>query len=210
MSTYINKEKLYYLKYALFHPFDGFYEVKYRGKGSALIAVLILVLYGVLQCISYQYKGFVINLNPLHEMNSINIFISSLSILLLFVVSNWTVTTLFNGKGTMRDILIITGYSLLPMIILSSIMVFASNFIIEEEAVILYALQALGIIWFVYLMIAGLCVIHEYSFGLNITTIAVTLIAAVIIVFLGILFFTLIERMVDFFTLVGRELTRRL
>lgn len=159
---------------------------------------------------SFQYTGFVINFNAIHEMNSFNTFISSLSILMLFVVSNWTVTTLFNGKGKIRDIFILTCYSLLPMIILSSVVVFASNFIIEEEAIILYAVQALGVVWFVYLMVAGLCVIHEYNFGLNITTIVVTFIAAVIIVFLGILFFTLIERMTNFFTLVGSELTRRL
>jgi len=203
-------EKLYFLKYTLFHPFDGFYEIKYRDKGSLAIATVILLLYGVLQCVSFQYTGFVMNDNAIHEMNSITTFISSLSILLLFIVSNWTVTTLFNGKGKLKDIYTVTCYSLLPMMAISAIFVFVSNFIIEEEVIILYAFNIIGMVWFVYLMIAGLCVIHEYGFGLNIVTLLITLVAAIIIVFLGILFFTLMERMISFFTLVGREVTRRL
>jgi hypothetical protein len=96
------KEKLHYLKYAAFHPFDGFYEIKNRQKGSVLLATIILALYGIMQCLSYQYTGFIMNTNALFAMNSITIFISAISIFVLFTVSNWTVTTLFNGKGNMR------------------------------------------------------------------------------------------------------------
>lgn len=204
------KEQLYYFKYSLVHPFDGFYEIKFRKKGCFPLAVLLFVLYGVLKCFSYQYTGFVMNENPIHEMNSISIFVSALSVLALFTVSNWTVTTLFNGKGNMKDIFIVVCYSLVPMILIDMAVVFVSNFVIEEEVMILTTLKGLGIVWFVFLLISGLCTIHEYTFGMNLVTLAATFIAAAIIVFIGVLFFTMIEQMVNFLISIFQEVVRRL
>lgn len=210
MKNKILKEQLHYLKYAMFHPFDGFYEIKYRGKGSALIASVILILYGIMQCVSYQYTGFVMNMNAIFQMNSISIFISALSVFLLFTVSNWTITTLFNGKGNMRDIYIVLGYSVVPMLLLNGLTVFISNFVITEEVIILRSLQGIGVVWFVFILLAGLCIIHEYSFAVNIKTLLATAVAAFIIVFLGILFFSLMERMYYFVMTVAQEMVRRI
>lgn len=210
MKNKIFKEQLHYLKYAMFHPFDGFYEIKYRGKGSALIASVILILYGIMQCVSYQYTGFVMNMNAIFQMNSISIFISALSVFLLFTVSNWTITTLFNGKGNMRDIYIVLGYSVVPMLLLNGLTVFISNFVITEEVIILRSLQGIGVVWFVFILLAGLCIIHEYSFAVNIKTLLATAVAAFIIVFLGILFFSLMERMYYFVMSVAQEMVRRI
>lgn len=210
MKNKIFKEQLHYLKYAMFHPFDGFYEIKYRGKGSALIASVILILYGIMQCVSYQYTGFVMNMNAIFQMNSISIFISALSVFLLFTVSNWTITTLFNGKGNMRDIFIVLGYSVVPMLLLNGVTVFISNFVITEEVIILRSLQGIGVVWFVFILLSGLCIIHEYSFAVNIKTLLATAVAAFIIVFLGILFFSLMERMYYFVMTVAQEMVRRI
>ena len=210
MQSEIVKEKMYYLRYALFHPFDGFYEIKYRKKGSTLIATIILILYGIIKCISYQYTGFIMNFNAIFEMNSVSIFISALSLIILFTVSNWTVTTLFNGKGNMRDIYIVSCYSLLPMVLINAFTGFASNFIIKEEVIILKSIQGIGAAWFVFVLLAGLCIIHEYSFAVNIRTLLATAVAAFIIVFLGILFFSLLERMYYFISSVAQEMIRRI
>lgn len=209
MRSEILKERLHYLRYAMFHPFDGFYEIKYRGKGSVLIATVILVLYGIMQCIAYQYTGFVMNRNAVFAMNSVSIFISALSVFLLFTVSNWTVTTLFNGKGNMRDIYIVICYSILPMLLFNGITAFISNFVIKEEVIIAKSLQEIGVLWFIFVLLAGLCIIHEYTFSVNIKTLLATAVAAFIIIFLGILFFSLLERMYYFITSVGQEIIRR-
>lgn len=206
----IVKEKLYYLKNAIFHPFDAFYEIRFRGKGSALLAVLILVVFCILQCVSYQYTGFIINTNELASMNSISIFLTWLLGFVLFVVSNWSVTTLLNGKGNLGDILKVITYSLVPLTCALIFQIFASNFIILEEAMIVYVITGIGTVWSLFMLFAGLCVIHEYGFGKNLIAIFLTFVAAAIIMFLGILFFTLIEQMVLFLISVGQEFIRRL
>lgn len=204
------KEKLYYLKRTVFHPFDAFYEIRFRGKGSVNLAALILILFGILQCVSYQYTGFVINEHDLASMNSLSIFMTWVMGFLLFMISNWSVTTLLNGKGNLGDIMKVTTYSLVPYICTLAFQVLLSNFIIVEEAMIVYVITGIGIVWSIFMLLAGLCVIHEYGFGKNIIAILLTFVAAAIIMFLGILFFTLIEQMVLFVVSVGQEFLRRL
>ena len=203
------KEKLYYLRSALFHPFEGFYDIRFRGKGSLALAIVILFLYGFIECAAYQYTGFVLNLNDIHDMNSISIFLSHTLIIVLFCVSNWTVTTLFNGKGNFISIFTTVCYALIPFAISRLLMVFLSNYIIIDEAMIIYMIVGIGIVWSVFLAVSGLCVIHEYGLFQNLVAIVVSFIAAFIIVFILVLFLTLEEKMFGFIGDVVREFTRR-
>ena len=203
-------EKVKYVKHCVFHPFDGFYEVKNRGKDSVLVATILLCLYCVLRCVEVQYTGFIMNLNQISRMNSVTIFISQLSVLLLFILSNWTITTLFDGKGKLKHIYLVLCYSLLPMIVLDAIVIFASNFVIQEEAVILTAISYIGLVWFCFLVVTGLCTIHEFSLAKTLVTIVATAVAALIILFLGVLFISLVEQMYQFIYIFGKELMRRM
>ncbi len=203
------KEKLYYLKTALFHPFEGFYDIRFRGKGSFVIALIILCLYGFIECAAYQYTGFVLNMNDIYEMNSISIFLSHTLIIVLLCVSNWTVTTLFNGKGNFISIFTTVCYGLIPYALSRLLMAFLSNFIIIDEAMIIYMIVGIGVVWSVFLVVCGLCVIHEYGLFQNLVAILVTFIAAFIIVFILVLFLTLEEKMFGFIGDVVREFTRR-
>lgn len=202
--------KVKYLKHCVFHPFDGFYEAKNRGMGSGKLTAVLYVIYGLLSCIGAQYTGFVMNMYNPREINSLTIFISSISIFLLFSLGNWTVTTLFDGKGKLKDVLMVTAYSLIPVIITRIIVIIASNFVISEETVILSAVTAFGWVWFGFMMLAGLCTIHEYGLFKNLVTLLVSAAAVAIIVFLLVLLISLVEQMGSFFIMFFKELSRRI
>ena len=206
----VTKEKLKYWGYSLIHPFDGFFEIRFRNHGSAFLATLLLIAYAVLNCLKFQYTGFPMNMNNIEEMDALSLFISVVSVVALFTVSNWTVTTLFNGKGKMKDIFIVVCYSLTVPIIGDAIVTFASNFVTLDEVMILTSVQMLCYAYFAFLVIAGLTTIHEYGFGGSIMSIVMSIVAAAIILFIGILVFTMLERMVSFFSSVAEELMRRL
>ena len=207
MSTW---ERVKYVKHCLFHPFDGFYEAKNRGKGSLLAATVMIALYCILDCFEVQYTGFIMNLNQISRMNSVTIFISALTVLLLAVISNWTITTLFDGKGKLKDIYMVLGYSLAPMVMIDFCVVIASNFVIEEEAMILTAIRWMGVAWSAFLIVTGLCTIHEFSLAKTLVTILATLAAALIILFLLVLFISLVEQMVQFIYIFSKEFMRRI
>lgn len=204
------KEKLYYLKYSFFHPFDAFYEIRFRGKGSLLIAVISIVLFGILQCVRYQYTGFVMNFSQIAAMNSLSVFATWVAGFVLFIVSNWSVTTLLNGKGGLGDITQVIGYSLVPVELTTIVQIILSNFVIREEIMIVNVISGIGIVWFLFMIVAGLCTIHEYSFGKNMASVFLSFVAAAIIIFLGVLFFTLMEQMITFVVSVVQEFIRRM
>lgn len=206
----LTKDKLQYWGHSLLHPFDGFFEIRFRNHGSLLIATLLLIAYAVLRCLSYQYTGFVMNFNNIDEMDALSIFISTVSVVILASVANWTITTLFNGKGKLKDIYIVICYSLTVLIIGDVLVTFASNFVATEEVMILTSIQMVCYVYFVFLLIAGLGTIHEYSFGGNLASMVMTIVAAAVILFIGVLLFTMLERMFNFVTSVSEELMRRL
>ena len=197
------------LIYVNLHPFDGFYQASRLQKNSKyVIATVLLVLYGILQIISYQYTGFIMNYNPIFMMNSIRIFVLALFPILLFVVSNRSITIL-EGSGSIGDIYMVVCYSLFPKIVFDLAGVILSNFIISEEMPILIAFMAIGTVWFCFLVFAGLCVIHEYTVLNNILMIILTFIAAIIIIFLAMLYLTIMNKTVNFIITVFNEFFRR-
>ena len=200
---------LAYLPYLSIHPFEGFYEVRFRNKGSISAATILFALYGIIQIYITQYTGFINNYWHLYGIESTEIFLSGTLPLALFFVSNYSAATLINGNGRFRDIYMVTCYSLCPLIIFGFISTVISNFIIIEELPILTAFYWIGVVWFLFLLFAGLCVIHEYSFMQNIAALFFTLVAAVIIIFLSVLLLTLVDRIIAFFSVIAIELSKR-
>ncbi|MBW5445786.1 hypothetical protein GE107_06890 [Cohnella sp. CFH 77786] len=198
-----------YMFYVLFHPFEGFYDLKFARKRNYTIPTVIMLICGVAGILGYQYTGFILNRNPLFAMNSITLFLTTLFPYLLFLISNWSITTLFDGNGTMGDIYIVISYSLVPKLIFDLAGMIFSNMIIQEETALLHAFEAIGTVWFCFLLFCGLCVVHEYKPLTNVVTLVVSFCSAVIIVFLSMLYFTLLGKVFGFIHTVFIELTKR-
>jgi hypothetical protein len=202
-------ERIKLIPYLLFHPFDGFFEARFRNKGSRLLATAVLALYGIIQIITAQYTGFVNNFWHLYDIESVDLIISGVLPVVLFIISNWSVTTLMNGNGRLKDVYMVTCYSLIPLIIFSLITTVVSNVLIIEELPILQAVNALGMVWFAFLLFSGLCVVHEFSPGRTVLSLFSTVVAALIMVFLIVLYLTLLDKVKSFIEVIAIEISKR-
>jgi hypothetical protein len=198
-------ERLSYARYVLFNPFDGYYEIKFRNRGDASVATLFLLINGILAVVSAQYSGFVINTFNVKNMNSILILFYSVVPYLIFVLGNYTTTTLFDGKGTMREIYIVVGYALAPYIASQVIAVIFSQFITMDDVPIYRLILFAGSAWFAFLVFGGLIVIHEYSVLKNVATLLCTALAVSIILFFALLAYSLVQEVVAFVQLFISE-----
>src|SRR5690554_3648087 len=136
MKTKLANLRFNYLSfpgYLLFHPFDGFDDFKRYKKAKMSVAISLMILYAFLRIYTYQYEGFLINernpllLNSLEEVFSVALLIG------LFTIGNWSVTTLMSGKGNFKEIFMVTGYALFPLVIIGFPAVFISNYLTLEE-----------------------------------------------------------------------------
>ncbi len=202
-------EELLYVFHLMFHPFDGFWDLKHEKRGSLRAALTILG--AVIVAVYYNSigKGYVMNPQGMYS----TIFGTILSVLMplaLWVVANWCLTTLFEGEGSIKDIFVATCYSLAPMALLMIPATIASNFVIIDEVDIVSLVITFGFIWSGLLVFFGMMVTHDYSLGRNFLTTAGTIVGMVFIMFVAVLFTTLLGKLVSFVTNIVTELQYRM
>ena len=202
------KEELLYGFHVIFHPFDGFWDLKHEKRGSLRAAVVFIII--TIFAFLYQTvcSGYAVNQQTVYT-DIISVAISVLLPLALWAVSNWCLTCLFDGEGSFKDIVIALGYSVLPLTLTIGPTTIASNFIISSEIAILDFITTVGFIWCMFLILIGMMVTHDYSMGKNILTTLGTLVAMIFIMFVGILFTTLLGKVVGFITNIVTEISYR-
>ena len=130
--------------------------------------------------------------------------------IVLWVASNWCLTTLFEGEGSFKDIFIASTYSLMPVVLIYIPVTIASNFVVATEVNILTLLTSIAFVWVGLLLFFGIMVTHDYSMGKNIVTILGTIVGMVCIMFIALLFSTLLGKIVSFVTNIVTELQFRM
>jgi hypothetical protein len=203
------KEVIKHPLYTLVHPFAGFSDLKFENKGRMKTAVVILILLILAAILQRQYAGFVVNFNNPRELNSMDELQFIVLPFVLWCVSNWSVTTLMDGEGKFTEIVMATAYSLLPMVIIYFPMTWLSNYMTLEESAFYHFFNMSAKIWFLWLLFIGTMTIHQYSVRKTLVTMGLTLVAMGIIIFLGLLFFSLAQQVIAFVYTITRELQFR-
>ena len=201
-------EEILYGFHIIFHPFDGFWDLKHEKRGSVRGATFWLVV----ACLTFIYQSIGLGYlrNPHGGGNSyIMASISILSPVLLWVIANWCITTLFEGEGSFKDVYIATCYSLvpLPMLIIPGVML--TNILTASEMAIYDMMVSFAFLWLGMLVFFGMMVTHDYSLGKNFITAIVSIVGVAFIIFIAALFSTLVAKVFTFFYNIYIELSYR-
>lgn len=205
----IKNERLRVAGYNVFHPFDGARLVKEKQLGSILIATVILALYYILSAVGDTASGFAFNYFDASSYNSFYILLSTVGIVLLWTVSNWLVCVLLGGIGKCKEIFIITCYALIPMVFSSAVTLLLSHILVPDEFVFVTILQTLCMFYTFFMLMAGICKIHDFEFGKFFGTTLLTIVAMLIIIFLIFLIFLLAQQVFGWFGTVFIEAVYR-
>ena len=190
------------------HPSSCFTDIKEKQLGSLPLCLLLLVLYYVVTVMKTIAGGFMFTNYDPASFNSILVLVRSVGLVVLWVAANWLVSTLLGGKGKMKEIIIVTCYSLQPLILAGIIHIILSNVLLPVEASFLGILSTIAIIYFAIMLINGIVKIHDYSAGMFIWSTFLSIIGMAIIIFLLIMLIILIQQFGAFVvTLVTEILT---
>ena len=201
-------EELAYGTYIIFHPFDGFYDLKHENRGSVRASFVFIGL--TVLAFFYQSIGSGYVMNPTGVTSTLWMQLISVVVpLILFVVANWCLTTLFEGEGSFKHIFIASSYSLVPLPLLIIPATLCSNWVTVTEASIVSFVGTVAFIWCFLLLFFGVMVTHDYSMGKNFITVLGTVVAMAFIVFLVLLFFMLISKLTGLVTNIITELQYR-
>ena len=156
------------LKFALYcttHPLDGYWDLTHEKRGTIAAANTILVLTLITRILKLQYTSFIFNQVYWPKVNIFLYLAGILFPLALWCVGNWGLTTLFDGKGTLRQVYMATCYGMAP-----------------------YPLIQLPMILFTF----------------------ATLLSMLVMVFILLLFFSMISQGIAYFVSLAREIMYRI
>lgn len=205
----MKKEDLAFPLHVIMHPFDGFWDMKYEQRGKLRVAALIMLLVMGAIIVQKQYAGFLVNRIDPRTLNSLSDIIQILFTFFLWSVSNWAVCTLTEGEGKLKDIMMATAYSLVPVVLIYYPTTLLSNVLTQEETAFYYLLNAIALIWSLGLLIVGIMTVHQYTVSKTMVTMFLTIIMAMIIVFLMMLLYSLFQQIIDFVINIYTELIFR-
>jgi hypothetical protein len=78
-----------------------------------------------------------------------------------------------------------------------------------QEGTIVTLLVTIGYIWVAFLLFFGMLVTHDYSLGKNVLITVCTIVAMAVIMFVAILFSSLLVKMVTFVVSIITEISNR-
>ena len=201
-----------YIKFPLrimSHPILAYAEFKEEKKAKMSVAIVLLIIASIVSMVQFLYTGPVLNTNDPTKFNSIATIVYTMCPVIILSVANWSVTTLMNGKGKMGEIFKMGCYSYFPVIICGIIGVIASNFVTEDEAMLITLLYIIGYALMAYMIFMGLICLHEYGIFKTLATIFVTLIATCVIAFVALLIFDLSQQIYGFLYSLYNEIVTR-
>ncbi|MNC61285.1 Yip1 domain protein [compost metagenome] len=128
---------------------------------------------------------------------------------LFWCVANWSLTTLMDGEGKFEEIFTSTCFALIPLVLVQFPWIWLSNVISIQEAAFYHFFNVAAMMWCLGLLFVGNMTVHQFTPLKTIGTIILTVIAMGFLAFLCLLFFSLVQQIVSFVSLIYQELVLR-
>lgn len=201
---------VHWVAHILRHPVEGFEDMRWKKSGSLKIAffiVFMLFLATIANERLYEFNHY----NPYDRVFNIAPYIiKSFVIFGAWTVGNWSVCSLLDGEGKMRNICIYSAYALVPYVAQMFINTLLSHFLIRDEYVFMAIIRIIGIVWSAVLLFSAIRSVHQYSAAKTVIAIALTIGAMAIMLALLVLFLSLIQHVLIFFSTLFTEISYRI
>jgi hypothetical protein len=201
---------LNYSLHVIVHPFDGFWDLVRERRGSMQAANFIVFMLLLTRILRLQYTSFLFLRVNWARVNIIEECLSILLPVAIFCIANWSLTTLFEGKGRMRDIYMGTAYALTPYVLIQLPLILLSNVVTVEEGAFYGVLSGISLLWCGLLLVFAMMMIHDYSLGKTLAFMVMSLLGMLVIIFVMLMFFSLISDGIAYFISLYKELSFRL
>ena len=200
----------YLMWYSARHPFIGFDAIRYNKRRCYPFCVVVFLLLVALGVAEQLFMGKSFGIVNTADTNILTVFLIRLAIVVLFVLSNWALSVLLDGKATVGEICTFSSIALVPYIICGFIRVFLSHFLTAQENIFLTLLMLIGIGMGVALMLIGFSVFHEFETGKAVLILLLTLVGMLLITVLAFLLYSLTQNIVDFVRTIAGEFIFRM
>lgn len=195
--------------YVARHPFEGFEDLRWKKAYSMRVSLVIVLCFFIITVCQQVMTGFLFNTSYVKVFNIVPLLVQTVVLFFTWVIGNWSLCTLFDGEGSMKNICCISAYALVPYLITQIVVIIASNVLLRGESAFIMFFQYFGIVWSVVLMISGMKTVHQYSIPKTLLAMVFTVVAMIIILFLLVLLMSLFQQVYVFGFSIYTELMYR-
>ena len=187
-----------YGTYVMFHPFDGFWDLKHEKRGNIKSASIIAILFFLLYILRMQFGGYAITGDVSEDVNIFYNFFLMFIPIALWVVSNCCLTTLMDGKGTIAEVYTATCYALKPYVLFSIPMLICSNILTSAELPFFVFFDRVCLVWVLALFFIGLMMTHDYTLKKSVLSTVLILVGICVIIFIALLLISIVQNFWQF------------
>lgn len=205
----ITNPKLKLLFNAPFHPFNSFDDLKYKKMGSWKIAIVLTVLFYIGSVLNVTSTGFLFTNTLLRNYNSLFTVVSTIGLLLLWSVCSWLVCSMFDGKGSFKDVYVSTSYCIMPWVLFLFLKVVLTNFLPLTTAGLIGGIQTVILIYTFFMLAIAMIKVHEYDFFKFLLTSIVAIFFMILVIFVVLMCGILAEQFISFIAEIYEEVVHR-
>jgi len=187
------------------HPIDSYYYLKIKQKGSLSGAAFHFILFFFVYMLYTTSRGFVVQFADVVDMDFTVIVGGFFGLFALFIVSNYLVTSINDGEGSIIDIFKLISYGLFPLTITLLGVTVLSHMITLNEVFLLNFSLLFGAIYTASVIWLGLQEVHNYSFGTTLKSLLITLFFMTIVLIIIFNLVVLFDGLVNFIESIGSE-----
>ncbi len=197
-----------YMKTVATKPNDSFYYLRRKTKGSYLGAILIMIVTFLSYLLFVAGKGFIFQFVDLKDLDLGSIILGFVSIIGLFIVCSYLVTSIQDGEGTIGQIFKGIAYSFYPFIIACLATTAISYVATVNELFLLNTIFVIGAAWTLLLIFISVAEIQNYTFGETIKSILLTILFVIVILLVFSFIQMTIKQVFVFFEEIIKEVWR--
>lgn len=190
------------------HPLDGYYAIRRNKRASTISTAFIYILMFVVFMWFIYGKGFIFQMQNADQIDIAPILFGYFSIIILFVVCNYLVTSINDGNGSLVQITKMFAFSTAPIVFGIIIVLLMSYVLTFNEVFMLNFVYYVSITWFLIYVMLGVQEIHGYRTRDAVKSILMTLLFMTIIMFVALLVFIMSNELYQFVVSLAREVWR--
>lgn len=191
-------------------PADSFYYIKANLRGSLAFAFILYAWVVVVRIASLYLTSFIFS--PYANPTEIRVEVEAAYVivaLMLWNAANYLVSTISDGEGRLRDVIIGTAYSLFPYALFTLPIALVSNVLTLNEVFLHEAATSLAWFWVGLMLFLMVKEIHNYTLSETARNILITLFTMAMFLLTGYILYVLFDQLLEFISTIAQEVGLR-
>ena len=193
---------------ACIHPFRSFDGIKNFGQASIILSTALLALYYISTVTLDLHIGFMYG-QVSDSYNALYTLLGTVGVVLIYTLTNWAISVLLSGRGTLKEIYCATCCCLTPMIVCNFLYLIFSHTVVATTNSGIETIVMIFRIYTVILLLLSITVIQDFTFFKAVGIAIATVVGMCIIAFIIFIMLSLGQDTVNFVVSIINEISMR-